>query len=76
MKKSKPSRNPLSKLYQECLKIFYRCPYWRKCPYFNRDKCHEAWIMRQCSRYRQYENQEGEETEKAYQQLLKEGKLQ
>lgn len=53
-------KNPLRSLIDEINKVIYRCPYWRKCPYFDRDVCHEAWIMNGCGKYRKYENEDGE----------------
>ena len=57
-------KNPLRSLYEEICKVIFRCPYWRRCPHFNRDKCHEAWINGECGAYRKFENEDGEKTAK------------
>ena len=57
-------KNPLRSLYDEINKVFYRCPYWRRCPYYDRDKCAETWVMRECGKYRKYEKENAERVTK------------
>ena len=68
-------KNPLGQLYNEILKVFWRCPYWRRCPNFDRDKCYDVEVKRACGKYRKYEDQDAEHITKLHEELLKEGKL-
>ena len=61
-------KNPLTNVCSEINKVIFRCPFWRRCPHFNRDACHEAWIMRDCGQYRKYETQEGQRATKLMQE--------
>jgi hypothetical protein len=64
-------KNPLKTLINEIFKIIFRCPYWRKCPYYDRDKCHEAWIMNGCGKYRKFEDEAAQRVTRLYEEVLK-----
>jgi hypothetical protein len=65
-------KNPLRELYKEICRVIFRCPYWRKCPHYDRDECCEAWMMRGCGQYRKYEHEEAETVTKLHEETLNE----
>lgn len=50
-------KNPLKQLYARIIELVFHCYYWEVCPYYNKEKCCDAWVMGQCGRYRKYEKE-------------------
>jgi hypothetical protein len=65
-------KNPLRQLFHEICIVIFRCPYWQKCPYYDREECASAWIMRNCGKYKKYELEDGEKAAKQHEAILNE----
>jgi hypothetical protein len=63
-------KNPLRQLHNGIRKIIWRCPYWRVCPNFDRDKCYDSWVMNGCGKYRKFAQQEVENTTNRYEKII------
>jgi hypothetical protein len=57
-------KNPLQQLYDYLNEKLFHCEYWRGCPYYNRERCCDAWIMGHCGKYRTYNKIELEQEKK------------
>jgi hypothetical protein len=57
-KEEKTMKNPIQQFCREVSIVIWRCTYWRKCPYYVREVCCDAWVMNGCGKYKKYQMEE------------------